>query len=86
MNTFLLLISTPDGDRLNEKVYELSLRGSEGDLAILANHIPFVTAVREGVCRIGLSDGTEKNAKISSGLLSVAKDATVLSVESFEWM
>ena len=86
MNTFLLIISTPDGVRLSEEVYELSLRGSEGDLAILANHIPFVTAVKEGECKVEFADESEKSAKISAGLLSVTKEKTILSVERIEWM
>lgn len=44
MNTFRLLISTPDGNVFDGAVVQLCLRGSEGDLAVMAGHIPFMTA------------------------------------------
>ena len=46
MKTFLLIISTPDGEMFNGEAVNISLRGVEGDLAVMAGHIPFVTAVK----------------------------------------
>ena len=63
MNTFLLAISSPDGDIFREKVYCISLRGAEGDLAVMAGHIPFVTTVKPCDVKIVLEDETEKIGK-----------------------
>ena len=48
MKTFRLIIASPDGNIFDSEAVNLSLRGAEGDLAIMANHAPFVTSVKEG--------------------------------------
>lgn len=71
MNTFELKVSTPDGNKFEGEAQALFVRGSEGDLAVLANHAPFVTSVKNCVCRIIGGDGNEITADIKGGLLSV---------------
>ena len=85
MKSFLLTASSPDGSLFQGQVYQLILRGSEGDLAIMPGHIPFMTAVMPGVCRIILPDGSERAARTDGGLLSVAEDGVMLLSESFHW-
>ncbi len=85
MNTFLLTVSTPDGNLMNEQAISICLRGTEGELAVLANHIPFVTAVLPCECRITLIDGREKVAHTDGGLLSVSKTGVTLLSSSFTW-
>ena len=58
MKTYPLTVSSPDGNLFKGPVAQLILRGSEGDLAVMAGHIPFMTAVQPGACRITLEDGT----------------------------
>ncbi len=80
MNTYLLTVSSPDGYLLNEEVQSLSLRGAEGDLAILAGHIPFVTTVKPCECHIQLADGTKRTGRTEGGILSVSdKEVSLLS-------
>ena len=76
MNTFLLAVSTPDGDVFREEVCCISVRGVEGDLAVMAGHIPFVTYVKEGICHITDSDGKVTTAQTAGGLITVGKDVT----------
>lgn len=83
MNLFSLLVSSPDGDVFRGEVYMLSLRGFEGDLAILSGHIPFVTAVKPCDCKIELEDGTELLAHTDGGLLSVSGESVTLLSGSF---
>ena len=52
MKTFPLTISSPDGDLFRGEAEMLILRGTEGDLAVMAGHIPFVTAVVRGSCAV----------------------------------
>ena len=80
-----MTVSSPDGNLFKGDVEQLILRGAEGELAILAGHIPFMTAVKPGTCRIFLEDGTEKLAHTDGGLLSVASDSVTLLSESFRW-
>ena len=86
MNTYRLIVSTPDGNLFDQDVRALSLRGTEGELAILAGHIPFVTAVKEGQCKIELPDDSEKTAKIGGGILTVQNDKTTLLCSDFEFI
>ena len=80
MSTYPLLISSPDGDLFRGDAEMLILRGTEGDLAIMAGHIPFVTAVATGNCVIITAEGERKEGTIEEGLLTVDKDqVTVLT-------
>ena len=60
MKEFSLTVSSPDGNIFSGKAVFLSLRGAEGDLAVLADHAPFVTSVQPCICCFELQDGTEK--------------------------
>ena len=48
----------------------LTLRGADGDLAILAGHIPFITSVQPCDCKIELEDGSEKIGHTHGGQYS----------------
>ena len=85
MNTFSLIISSPEGDLFNGDAVFLSLRGSEGDLAILAGHTPFLTAVQPGECKVILPDDSERFGLTDGGLLTVSKEAVTLLSSSFKW-
>jgi len=78
MSTFDLTISTPDGNKFQGEVTRLFVRGCEGDLAVMAGHIPFATAVVNCTMRIDLPDGTSKSADTESGILTVGEDKVVL--------
>lgn len=85
MATFQLTVSSPDGHLFQGEAAALMVRGSEGDLAVLAGHIPFITAVAACDCRIQLPDGTERAGHTDGGLLTVDKDAVTLLSGSFRW-
>ncbi len=83
MNTFFLRVATPDGDAFKGEAIILVVRGVEGELAVMAGHIPFVTAVKP--CKIKIeTEDDEFFATIGGGILSVSKDETVLLSSSFE--
>ena len=85
MNTFKLTVSTPDGNSFDGSAAALFVRGSEGDLAVLASHAPFVTSVKECECRILTEDGDEIKAEIKGGILSVSEGGeTTLLTTSFK--
>ena len=83
MSTFSLTVSTPDGDRLREEVLSLSIRGTEGELAVMAGHVPFVTAVKPGACKIELPDQTMIHGHTDGGILTVSKDGVTLLAGQF---
>ena len=85
MNTFKLIISTPDGNKFEDDIVKFDVRGVLGELAVMANHIPFVTTVVKAPCKIELLDGTIKTATSEGGLLTVGKDLTTYFSGSFEF-
>ncbi|MBR2338050.1 MAG: F0F1 ATP synthase subunit epsilon [Clostridia bacterium] len=85
MNTFLLTIASPDGNAFDEQAATLTLRGVEGELAVMAGHVPFVTSVKAGDCTVELPDGTERVGYADGGILSVGKDRVTLLAGSFRW-
>ena len=85
MKTFPLIISSPDGDLFRGDAVKLILRGTEGELAVMAGHVPFVTAVRKGRCVVEEPDGTRKTGIVNDGLLTVAKERTTLLTDTLRW-
>ena len=84
MKQFKLTVSTPQGDKLKKDIVMISLRGVEGSLAIMANHIPFITTTKEGEVKIYCDDGDEITANASAGMLTVTKESTTLLCGTFE--
>ena len=85
MKAFLLKISSPEGDLFAGDVVKLSLRGTEGELAIMAGHIPFATAIRPCKCRIELADGEEREGQTEGGLLTVSADKAIFLAGTLVW-
>jgi F-type H+-transporting ATPase subunit epsilon len=86
MKEFKIVISTPDGNLYEGNIVKISLRASEGDLAIMANHTPLVTSVKPCECRMELDDGSRKALKVERGLLSVSADVVTLMSGSAKWI
>ena len=86
MKIFRLVISTPDGNMFDENIVKISLRGVEGDLAIMANHIPFVTSVKPCICKIETSDETERKLSVENGILSVGAEVVTLMSGGGIWV
>ena len=85
MKTFKFVISTPDGNFYEGDIVKVSLRGTEGDLAVLANHTPFVTSVKPCRAHIELEDGTVKYFSLERGLFSVGLESVNLMSGSAIW-
>lgn len=80
MKKYHLTVLSPDGELFNDDVICLSLRGVEGDLAVFAGHVPFITTVKTGKCTITLPDETELQKTLTSGILNVGKNEVSLLV------
>lgn len=85
MKAFPLKITSLDGDLFAGDVVGLSLRGTEGELAIMAGHIPFATAIVPCKCRIELADGTRRVGETDGGLLTVSAEKTIFLTGSVQW-
>lgn len=85
MNTFLLVISSPEGNLYEGQAQSILLRGAEGDLEILSGHIPFMTTVKECNCTVTLDDDTDITGHTKGGILTVSGERTTLLSGSFVW-
>ena len=85
MKTFPLIISSPDGDLFRGDAGMLILRGTKGDLAVMAGHIPFVTAVAKGSCVVITDTEERKEGVIEEGLLTVDADRTTVLTSGLTW-
>ena len=78
MKTFSLILSSPDGDLFRGDAQALIVRGTEGELAVLADHTPFLTAVKACDAKIILPADTEQIIAVDGGLLTVSNNNVTL--------
>ncbi|MBR4288419.1 MAG: hypothetical protein IKT50_03165 [Clostridia bacterium] len=85
MNTFPLKISSPEGDIFCGEAVSFRARGTEGELAVLAGHIPFVSYIKPCECKITLAGGDEKLAQTGGGILTVSQEKVIFLSGDFVW-
>ena len=85
MKTFPLQVGTPDGLLFKGNVERIKCRSMTGDLAILADHCNYCTALGMGEAYIVLEDGTRKNAACIGGMLTVMNGECHVLATTWEW-
>lgn len=83
MSTFLLEIVTPERKVYAQEVEMIIVRGAEGEMGILPNHIPLVTTLQIAPV-IVKRDRKEEVIAVSGGFVEVRKDKVVILAESAE--
>ena len=68
MATFRLQVVSMDGLEYDGEVERIKLRTIHGDLAILARHMNYVTAIGMGTATVVFEDGTERKAACIGGI------------------
>ncbi|MBQ9862318.1 MAG: ATP synthase F1 subunit epsilon [Lachnospiraceae bacterium] len=85
MTTYPLRIGTPDGLLFEGNVERVMCRSITGDLAVLAGHANYCTALGMGEAYVVLEDGTKRNAACIGGMLSVMDGECHLLATTWEW-
>lgn len=85
MKVYPLKIGTPDGLRFDGEVERVKCRTITGDLAILAGHSNYCTALGMGDAYVRLEDGTERHAACIGGMISVMDNTCHLLATTWEW-
>ena len=85
MSTFPLRIGTPDGLLFEGDVERVVCRSIGGDIAILARHCNFCTALGMGEAHVILENGTSRSAACIGGMLSVMNGTCRLLATTWEW-
>lgn len=84
MSSFHLQIVTPDGEFFDGPAERVKVRTISGDVAILAGHIPYVTALGTGEASVTV-EGEVRKAAASGGMLSVTPEGVRVVATTFEW-
>ncbi len=82
--TYALKLVTPERTVYTGQVSELLLRASEGDMGVLAHHVPLITAVKPSVVRVLDAGGTWRRYAVGGGFLEVGRQVTVLLADTAE--
>ncbi len=85
MKTFSLRIGTPDGLLFEGDVERIVCRTITGDLAILAGHMNYCTALGMGEAHVVLEDGTRKEAACIGGMLTMMNGTCRVLATTWEW-
>ena len=85
MATFQLQIVTMDGPIYDGEVQRIKLRTIHGDLAILARHMNYVTAIGMGTATVTMEDGTERKAACIGGMLTMMNNLCRVIPTTWEW-
>ena len=85
MSTFPLRIGTPDGLLFEGDVERVVCRSIGGDIAILARHCNFCTALGMGEASVVMADGNRRTAACIGGMLSVMNGTCRLLATTWEW-
>ncbi|WP_163470214.1 ATP synthase F1 subunit epsilon [Fusobacterium sp. IOR10] len=81
MSSFKLEIITPLGIKFSKDVEYISLKTTEGNMGILANHTPFVAGLHSDDIKIKINNSTEISYYISGGFLEINKEKVLIIVD-----
>ena len=84
MTPFKLQIITPDGVFFDGMTENVIVRTTVGDKGILERHEPYVAAITISKFKVKI-DGNFRYGAISSGVIKVSKEKTVILAQSCEW-
>ena len=85
MSTFPLRIGTPDGLLFEGDVERVVCRSIGGDIAILARHCNFCTALGMGEASVVMADGNRRTAACIGGMLTMMNGECRLIPTTWEW-
>ena len=80
-----LKIISPTGVFYEGETERIVVRGTEGEFAVLPNHIPFTTTLALGTFNIIMGDGKKKYGTLLGGIATINSDETIILTDAAEW-
>ncbi len=77
-------IVTPERTVLKEKILQVSVPTKDGEITVLANHIPLVATLQPGVIEIVKENNERDIMSVSGGFIEVLKDKVVILADTAE--
>jgi F-type H+-transporting ATPase subunit epsilon len=78
-----IAIVTPDHEALDIECDEVVAPGANGEIGLLAGHVPLITALRPGVLTV-IAGGRRSHYAVSSGFAEVDADCVTILTEACE--
>jgi len=82
--TFPLDILTPEHSFFSGEAEGVTVSTPDGELCVLAGHVPLVTPLEIGSIRI-CTNGQWKEAFLSEGFMEISRGGTVIVTQACEW-
>ncbi len=77
----LLDIITPDAQLYSGNVTSVILPGIDGDLGVLNNHAPLITALKKGTISIIKESGENESFETNGGIVEVLNNKVIVLAE-----
>lgn len=71
-------IAQVDGPVFDGDVISVTLPGTEGEMTLLANHAPLMSALQAGTITVRKEDGTKEMFTVASGTLEVSQNQVTI--------
>ena len=84
MNNIHFEIVTPEKVILKQEVLQVSVPTRKGEITVLPNHIPLISALQAGVIEIKTIDNKMETMAISGGFLEVLPDKVIVLADTAE--
>lgn len=84
-STFSLEILTPERVFFSDNAEMIIVPTPQGELGILAGHVPLVAAVAVGTSRIKKESGEWVDAVLTEGFMEVNQEKVVIIADAAEW-
>ena len=78
--TLELNIARVDGPVFSGAVVSVTVPGSEGEMTLLSDHTPLVSALRAGVITAKRGDGTVETFEVTTGTLEVSHNTVTVLI------
>ena len=81
---FHIQVVSPDRMFYEEDIEMLEVKTTEGEIGVLAGHIPLTSIIAPGVARF-MVNGEIKEAALHDGFIEILPDKVIILAESCEW-
>lgn len=85
MSTFPMQVVSLDGLEYDGEVQRIKLRTIDGDVAILARHTNYCTAIGMGTAEITMEDNSKRSAACIGGMISMMNGSCHVLPTTWEW-
>ncbi len=81
-DNFNFELVSPERLLLSEKVTEVVIPATEGEMTVMANHAPVMTTIRPGIVKVRSSSGAKRDYVVFGGFADILPTGCTLLAES----